>query len=153
MWEFEPEANEATKLTVFVMQQLEAFIIQLRAAMMSFCSLRIKQRAKLDFGPEFLELSSLVASLDAGERDWGPQGCEAVQSLAKAFEAECIKPRFEKLVVAMRRSLSKSSLAQWTACVNELLLQAEHLSAPWKVPDLTPPVCEVFPLRETTFGG
>ena len=153
MWEFQPEANEAIKLTEPVMQHLDAFIIQLRDAMLSFCNLRMKQRAKITFGHEFLELSGLVASLDAGERDWGPQGCAAVQSLAKAFAAENNMPRFQKVVAAMRRSLSKAALAQWSVCVKELLLQAEHLSAPWEVPDLTRPVCEVIPFRETILGG
>ena len=153
MWAFHSQANEATKLTEPVMQHLDAFIIQLKDAMISFCNLRMKQRAKLNFGHEFLELSGMLASLDAGERDFGPQGCEAVQSLAKVFAAECNMSRFQKLVVAMRRSLGKAALTQWSVCVKELLLQAEHLSAPWEVPDLTRPVCEVLPFRETILGG
>ena len=120
---------------------------------MSSCNLRMQHRKQLDFGHEFLELSGLVAPLDAGERDWGPQGCEDVQSLAKAFASESNMPRFQKVVAAMRRSLSKAALAQWSVCVKELLLQAEHLSAPWEVPDLTRPVCEVIPFRETILGG
>ena len=112
----------------------------------------MKHRAKLNFSHEFCELSGLVASLDAGERDWGPQGCDAVQSLAKAFSAECTMPRFEKLVTAMRRVLSKAAVAQWSVFMKECLMEAEHAPAPWKVPDLTRPVCEVLPLRETMLG-